>query len=136
MLYLNEFINDLKLFLWELEDCNSREGLKKIKENINKSVEKLNKSPDNDYSDIGQSITPVKFMFGSVSFRQEIEFSMNKIKKAINKLNEMVEENVTTQSPDLPLSNRQGRPVSNRQGRHDAEGKNLDTQMWNDGILE
>ncbi len=128
MLDLNEFINDLKLFLWELEDCDSREGLKKIKENINESVEKLNRSTDNDYSDIGRSITPVKFMFGSVSFRQEIEFSINKIKKAINKLNKMVEKSVTTQSPGLP--------VSGRSGRHDAEGKNLDTQMWNDGVLE
>ena len=89
---LQEIVNELKLFLLELEDCHSRENLEKIKENINENVEKLSKSPDKDHVDIGQSITPVKFMFGSVSFREEIEYSANKIKTAISKLNGMIEK--------------------------------------------
>ncbi len=89
---LQEIINELKLCIWELEDCDSRENLKKIKEKINDSVEKLSKSSAKDSSEIGQSIMPVKFMFGTVSIDQEIEYNANKIKTAINKLNEMIQK--------------------------------------------
>ena len=90
MLDLQEIVNELKLFLMELEDCDSRENFEKIKENINETAEKLSQSPDKDHSDIGQTITPVKFMFGNVSIGQEIEYSANKIRTAINKLNLMI----------------------------------------------
>ena len=91
MVNLQEILNELKLFLWDLEDCDSRENMVKIKENINNTAEKLCKSPEKDYSDIGQSITPIKFMFGTVSLRLEIDFSVKKIQTAINILNEIIE---------------------------------------------